>query len=538
VNLIPLIKIENTVKNQIEHRKIKSFFYLLPISFLALSFLSCDESTKPEEQNPVSEARSEIETVAEFAAVKQSVTYDILKTFSDNYTKKLFEGDDLTYEEIDQVFSGLTSLQEYEESVKDAADDLLNKTKLNKPSNIQSANGLGDALSGFFSWVSGSGKRSRNRIMTVASNMNESERSKLYNSLRSDWKGKASSESDFWKKLESGDYDIQASQMYNDFYHNGDSEFPYLAQDKGLTIQKIVHKEGAEGVEKGAKLMIEVTKTVTPLGKGMDMVEKANEYKEKVEKIYNDPAGALKEEVKSAIANKIGGFIDIDGAVDANLLSENTANAIKFITDYTLGSDDPAEWIKKGIDLGLGKLLDSDTEGSKADIVLAEKKNDDNNGPSVIISIDTKDDDSDIEDVIDILVCAGEWIFSTYDGEGNSDKVEIKIEEGIGTVIVVSTDPEGDHNKGGYALSVWASPADPGPGQGVTVHSKISPETSDVSIYFSITGTDGYVSEETNSTDVNGLATFYIPGGSEGVRDVVTIRIEETGLTRTINYTF
>lgn len=523
-------------KNVLKLNKVVLFY----LTFMSIFFFSqsCDEESNPADNNEVTEARAEIETITEFAAVKQSVTYDILSTFSDNYTKKLFNEGDLTYEEIDHLFERISSLNSYEGNVEEAMNSLLYKTSLNKSGNINAVNGLGDALSGFFNWVSGSGKRSRNRIMTVASNMSEGERTKLYNSLRSDWKGKSSNEADFWNKLENGDYDNQAPQMYNDFYHNADSDFPYLAQEKGLTIQKIVHKEGAEGVEKGGKLMIEVTKTVTPLGEGMDMVEKAEEYKEKIVKIYTDPSGAIKDEVKSAIANKIGGFIDIDGAVNSDLISENTGKAIKFITDYTLGSDDPAEWIKKGIDFGLGKLLDSDTKGSKADIVLAEKKNDDGEGPSVVISIDPKDDDSSVDDVIDILVSAGNWIFSTFDAEGNSDKVEITIDEGVGTVIVISTDPEGDHNKGGYALSVWASPADPAPGQGVTVHARVSPQASGVSIHFSMTGTDGWSQDETKTTDASGLATFYIPGGDEGVRDNVIIQITETGLTRTINYTF
>lgn len=516
---------------------------LLSLLLITLSFIlvmpACDDGgSDPEEESANVQARTEIEAITEFAAVKQSVTYDIMSTFSDDYTTKFFQNDDLAYEQIDFVFERIASLSEYEDEVGEAVSKLLTKSALNKSGNIHSVAGLGDALSGFFSWMSGSGKRSRNRILTVASNMNDSERSKLYNSLRDDWKSKSSNESDFWQKLENGDFDTQASQMYNDFYHNADSDFPYLAQDKGLTIQKIVHKEGAEGVEKGSKLMIEVTKTVTPLGKGMDMVEKADEYKEKVKKLYNDPSGAIKDEVKSAIANKLGGFIDIDGAVDAGKLSENSAAAIKFITDYALGSDDPAEWIKKGYDYGLGKLLDSDQDGSKADIVLAEKKDDDEDGPSVVISVDPKDDDSSLDDVIDILVSAGEWIFSTFDNEGNNDKVEIEINDGVGTVIVISTDPEGDHNKGGYALSVWASPADPAPGQGVTVHARISPQVSGVSIHFSMSGTDGWTQDETSSTDASGLATFYIPGGSEGVRDNVIIEISETGLTRTINYTF
>ncbi len=527
------------MKTQESGHSLKLLSIIITIIFTSIFLTNCDDDngTSPDELKPSTLKRIDAEIITEFAAVKQSVTYDILSAFSDNYTKKFFQDDDLTYEEIDDIYAKLAMLQGYEDNVTKAANNLF-KQSLNKAGNISSTNGLGSALSSFFGWISGSSKRSRNRILTVASNMSESERTKLYNSLRSDWKKKSSSEKDFWDKLEKGDYDNQASQMYNDFYHNTDSEFPYLAQEKDLTIQKIVHKEGAEGVEKGAKLMIEVTKTVTPLGEGMDMVEKADEYRKKVVKIYTDPTGALKDEVKDAIADKIGSFIDIDGAVDEGALSENASNAIKFISDYTFGSDDPAEWVKKGLDYGIGKLLDSDEKGSKADIAIAEKKNDDGNGPSVVISVDPKDDDSLVDDVIDILVGAGEWIFTTFDGEGNSDKVEISIEDGMGTIIVISTDPEGEHDKGNYALSVWASPSDPAPGVGVTVYARVNPKASNVEIFFSIVGTDDYTDEETKLTNSDGLATFFIPGGGEDVHDVVTIKIVETGLTRTISYTF
>jgi hypothetical protein len=525
------------MKNQSTNQKIKLPLAKLFFLIIIIGFLSCDDGNGPQFPEVKTEARSEIEAITEFAAVKQAVTYDVLKTFSANYTKKLFERDDLTYQEIDFIFESFAGLNEYQSIVENSLSSLSYKSNLNKVGNIKAVNGLGDAMKGFFTWLSGSGKNSRNRILTVASNMNESERTKLYNSLRKDWKDKTSSESDFWQKLEKGDLDNQAPQIYNDFYHN-DPDFGLNALDKDLKIQKIVHKEGAEGIEKGSKLIIEVVKTATPLGKGMDMVEKAEEYKNKMKDLYNDPTKAVKDEVKSAIANKIGNFVDIDGAVDAELISENLGTAIKFISDYTMGSEDPSEWVKKSIDLGLGKILDSDNTGSKADIVLAEKKNDDGKGPSVVISVDQKDDDFNIEDVIDIMVSAGEWIFSSFDQEGNSDKVEINIEEGIATIIVISTDSEGDHNKGTYALSVWASPADPAPDQGVTIYARVSPQTSGVQIYFSITGTDGYSDESNKMTDSNGLATYYIPGGDEDVRDIVTIRIVETGLTRTINYTF
>lgn len=280
-----------------EKKSIKRSILIMLLS-LPLFLTNCDkDSTGPIELSENAAARKEVEVITEFAAVKQSVTYDILKIFSGNYTHKLFKGGDLTKEQIDEIFGKIAKLKEYETSVNSATSQLLYKAQLNKAGNIKSISGLGDAMNGFFSWISGSGKRSRDRILTVATNLNEGDRSKLYNSLRSEWKSKTNSESDFWQKVEKGDFDTQAPQMYNDFYHNADTEFPDLAQEKGLTIQKIVHKEGAEGVEKGGKLMVEVVKTATPLGEGMDMVEKANEYKEKIENLYKvsfiSPSNAL-----------------------------------------------------------------------------------------------------------------------------------------------------------------------------------------------------------------------------------------------------
>ena len=519
--------------------KIYGIATLLLFLIFILQGCNKDNTTEPKvPENPNSQVRSAAEVVTEFAAVKQSATYNILRIFSGNYTKKLFEEDQLTYEQIDSVFGYFASLAEYQDKVESAVTELQSTSGLNKPGHIENITGLGDAMHGFFSWLTGSGKKSRNRILTVASNLSESERDHLYNSLRPGWKSKAKNSNDFWDKLQKGEFDNQASQMYNDFYYDPDSDFGSTATDKGLTIHKIVHKEGAEGVTKGSKLMIEVVKTATPLGKGMDMVEKAKEYKDRIQKLYTDPKNAIKDEVKSAIANKIGGLVDIDGAVDAGAISENAGSAIKFISDYTIGSDDPAEWIKKAADYGLGKILDSDKKGKKADIAIAVKKTDNGNGPSTVISVDPSDDDSDLEDVIDILLNEDDWIIESFDDEGNNDKVDIPIEGGAGTIVVISTDPEGEHTKGNYALSVWASPADPGPDQSVTVHAKINPPDSDIKIYFSIVGTDGYSKESTVPTDGSGLATFTIPGGDEGVHDVVTIKIVSSGLTRTISYTF
>jgi hypothetical protein len=141
------------------NRKVRTNFTYLVFLTIFLMFMSCDDGGDTNGPEIKTEARTEIEVITEFAAVKQSVTYDILKVFSKNYTTKLFDRDDLTYEEIDLIFGKIASLAEYKEPVEECADRLLTKTSFNKVGNIQKATGLGDAVKGFFTWISGSGER-------------------------------------------------------------------------------------------------------------------------------------------------------------------------------------------------------------------------------------------------------------------------------------------------------------------------------------------------------------------------------------------
>lgn len=80
-------------------------------------------------------------------------------------------------------------------------------------------------------------------------------------------------------------------------------------------------------------------------------------------------------------------------------------------------------------------------------------------------------------------------------------------------------------------------PVDPGPGEGVTITAQLAPVVENCNISFSIVGTDDYTDSSTNISDVNGQATFYIPGGDEGVVDIVTISISN-GKTYTVTYVF
>jgi len=85
-------------------------------------------------------------------------------------------------------------------------------------------------------------------------------------------------------------------------------------------------------------------------------------------------------------------------------------------------------------------------------------------------------------------------------------------------------------------VSASPEPVDPGPGEGVTVTATTIPPMAGCIISFSIVGTDGYTNSASPTTDANGSATFYIPGGAEGVVDTVTISVG--GQTTTVVYSF
>lgn len=81
------------------------------------------------------------------------------------------------------------------------------------------------------------------------------------------------------------------------------------------------------------------------------------------------------------------------------------------------------------------------------------------------------------------------------------------------------------------------SPANPTPGQGVTITGTIIPKVANCSISFSISGTDGYYDSATKTTNSEGQATFHIPGGAAGVFDKVSIT-SGNGKSYLVSYSF
>ncbi len=269
-------------------------FLIFPLMAMGLGLMiavACnkddDDGNKIPDTPTPTPLRNAYEKIIEAHAVKQAGMYDIIKAFSNNYQSQ-FLSQDLTYSQIDDVFQAIERATKFNSELEAAI--VVFENGKSAGGGVKSK-GIGDALRNFATWASGSGQRSRDRILTVSSNLNANERTALYNNLRQDWKGKTQNEADFWNKLQKGDFDYNASQMYNDFYHYADSDFGALAVEKGLTMQQIVVREGAEGIKNGAAVIIETTKMATPLGQGMDMVEKAKEYAERAEHIITIPVG-------------------------------------------------------------------------------------------------------------------------------------------------------------------------------------------------------------------------------------------------------
>lgn len=86
-------------------------------------------------------------------------------------------------------------------------------------------------------------------------------------------------------------------------------------------------------------------------------------------------------------------------------------------------------------------------------------------------------------------------------------------------------------------VTAYPSPANPSPGQDVTVYATTVPPVSNCSINFKVVGTDGYSNTEDVQTNAQGTASFGIPGADDETVDKVTITTSN-GKTYSITYVF
>jgi len=151
------------------------------------------------------------------------------------------------------------------------------------------------------------------------------------------------------------------------------------------------------------------------------------------------------------------------------------------------------------------------------------------------------------------LVCTSGTFTTTTGEDGRFGFAEAPLGESV--TVTVETDEFGSHSKTvqmdvsnktvdfkigvpNYVVLLWSSPADPGPGQGVTVTAQLWPGFMGLYVELSVSGTDGYRNSVTTHTDVMGRAYLYVPGAKKGVLDQVTVRLIHEDIVKHLTYRF
>lgn len=186
----------------------------------------------------------------EFACRKESLIFHALNYASEGFAP--LEGA-FTKSTFELFFAELEELNRKAEKILEAIIRLQNSGVLQRPTHTR---GILIAVARFFDWINRVGERNRKRIITITSNISANDCSKLYNSLTDSYKNCSNGEADFWQKLQEGELDAFASQIFKHFYNNIDTEFSVQAQAKGLTPQQIVAIEGEKLIETGGSVVI------------------------------------------------------------------------------------------------------------------------------------------------------------------------------------------------------------------------------------------------------------------------------------------
>jgi len=403
----------------------KRIYAMLLMFFLGIFTSSCTGLFGWKNYEGSEQFRDDVAVFADFAVKKQFITLYYLKATSDGYTRDILKGT-VSSEEYDVFFGTVAQMAPY---IKEYESALKN---LEKSGILTSVNTKGILSSGtkFLSWVTGSGERSRERVLKVASNIPASDRTELYNKLRPEWKAKTSSESDFWKKLEKGDFDYQAAQMFNDFQQDNE-EFGTTSVERGLTVQKIFVAEGAKGVEAGAELMVDALQTTT--SGGLD----AGDIGEMTLDIYNADSGADPSQMAQEITAAVNSLGPDDPTVKemGSGYASKMASIMKEVVEVARTDTENAS----GTNRSFVFVEDDDTQ-SQADIVIAQNTQSTSSSmASIYVTLGNIVDQG--QKLIYTILNKGKWLISAVDPDGNKSTREVDVPAGDVMIVTLTTTP-------------------------------------------------------------------------------------------------
>ena len=87
-----------------------------------------------------------------------------------------------------------------------------------------------------------------------------------------------------------------------------------------------------------------------------------------------------------------------------------------------------------------------------------------------------------------------------------------------------------------YIIKISILPADPAPNESVTVTLEIVNSLEGTEVTYSLVGSDSYTQNDNLTTNADGIVTFYVPGGEEGVVDSFTVTVGS--ISETYTYSF
>lgn len=87
-----------------------------------------------------------------------------------------------------------------------------------------------------------------------------------------------------------------------------------------------------------------------------------------------------------------------------------------------------------------------------------------------------------------------------------------------------------------YIIKITILPANPAPNESVTVTLEIVNSIEGTEVTYSLVGSDSYTQNDKLTTNADGIVTFFVPGGEEGVVDNFTVTVGEINETYTYSF--
>ena len=166
------------------------------------------------------------------------------------------------------------------------------------------------SLNDFFGYVDATGTRARERIINDSRQLSPEDKEDAFSSIDPDRRGGANNYDEFLAVLATGTLDNQATRIEADLRNA--PGYAAAAQQNGNTVNQIAKKEGTELVTKGAKLNVDIMKTVLGqvfpgISKGFDYADKAAQFTQYVNDAYAGAIGTGKapDQVKADINDRI-----------------------------------------------------------------------------------------------------------------------------------------------------------------------------------------------------------------------------------------